>query len=34
MKDPSYFDVTNDGRYEVRAKRAVVGFSQKDARSS
>lgn len=28
MKDPSYFDVTKDGRYEVRAKRAVVAFSQ------
>jgi lipopolysaccharide transport protein LptA len=30
MKNPSYFDVTSDGRYEVRAKRAVVAFS-KDA---
>jgi LPS export ABC transporter protein LptC/lipopolysaccharide transport protein LptA len=29
MKDPSYFDFTKDGRYEVRAKRAVVGFNQK-----
>jgi lipopolysaccharide export system protein LptA len=28
MKDPSYFDVTSDGRYEVRAKRAVVPFGQ------
>jgi hypothetical protein len=28
MKDPSYFDVTKDGRYEVRAKRAVVAFNQ------
>ena len=28
MKDPSYFDVTSDGRYEVRAKRAVVAFNQ------
>ena len=28
MKDPSYFDVTSDGRYEVRAKRAVVPFNQ------
>jgi lipopolysaccharide export system protein LptA len=28
MKDPSYFDVTSDGRYEVRAKRAVVTFGQ------
>src|SRR5262245_6604328 len=26
MKDPSYFDVTSDGRYEVRAKRAVVAL--------
>jgi lipopolysaccharide transport protein LptA/LPS export ABC transporter protein LptC len=28
MKNPSYFDVTEDGRYEVRAKRAVVPFNQ------
>ena len=28
MKDPTYFDVTNDGRYEVRAKRAVVAFGK------
>jgi len=28
MKDPSFFDVTNDGRYEVRARRAVVAFNQ------
>jgi lipopolysaccharide export system protein LptA len=28
MKEPSYFDVTKDGRYEVRANRAVVAFSQ------
>jgi LPS export ABC transporter protein LptC len=28
MKDPSYFDATKDGRYEVRAKRAVVPFNQ------
>jgi lipopolysaccharide transport protein LptA len=28
MKDPSYFDITSDGRYEVRAKRAVVAFGQ------
>ena len=28
MKDASYFDVTSDGRYEVRAKRAVVAFNQ------
>jgi lipopolysaccharide transport protein LptA len=28
MKDPTFFDVTSDGRYEVRAKRAVVAFSQ------
>jgi lipopolysaccharide export system protein LptA len=28
MKDPSYFDMTSDGRYEVRAKRAVVPFGQ------
>jgi LPS export ABC transporter protein LptC len=28
MKDPTYFDVTKDGRYEVRAKRAVVAFNQ------
>jgi hypothetical protein len=28
MKGPSYFGVTKDGgRYEVRAKRAVVAFS-------
>jgi lipopolysaccharide transport protein LptA len=30
MKDPSYFDVTSDGRYEVRAKRAVVAFNKKE----
>jgi LPS export ABC transporter protein LptC len=29
MKDPSYFDFTKDGRYEVRARRAVVAFNQK-----
>jgi lipopolysaccharide transport protein LptA len=29
MKDPSYFDTTSDGRYEVRAKRAIVSFGQK-----
>jgi lipopolysaccharide export system protein LptC len=29
MKDPSYFDFTKDGRYEVRAKRAVVSMNQK-----
>jgi len=28
MKDPSFFDVTSDGSYEVRAKRAVVAFNQ------
>src|SRR5262249_13841779 len=28
MKDPSYFDVTKDGRYDVRAKRAVVAFNR------
>jgi len=28
MKDPSFFDYTKDGRYEVRAKRAVVAFNQ------
>jgi len=29
MKDPKYFGVTKDGgRYEVRAKKAVVAFSQ------
>jgi lipopolysaccharide export system protein LptC len=29
MKDPSYFGVTKDGgRYEVRAKRAIVGLNQ------
>jgi lipopolysaccharide export system protein LptC len=29
MKDPSYFRVTSDGgHYQVRAKRAVVGFNQ------
>jgi len=28
MKNPSYFDVTKEGRYEVRAKRAVVAFNQ------
>jgi lipopolysaccharide transport protein LptA len=29
MKDPSYFGVTSDGgHYQVRAKRAVVGFNQ------
>ena len=29
MKNPSYFGVTKDGgRYEVRAKRAVVEFNQ------
>jgi lipopolysaccharide transport protein LptA len=30
MKDPSYFDFTKDGRYEVRARRAVVAFNQKE----
>jgi lipopolysaccharide export system protein LptA len=30
MKDPTYFDTTSDGRYEVRAKRAVVAFSKKE----
>jgi lipopolysaccharide export system protein LptA len=29
MKEPSYFDFTKDGRYEVRAKRAVVALNQK-----
>jgi lipopolysaccharide export system protein LptA len=29
MKDPSFADTTSDGRYEVRAKRAIVGFGQK-----
>jgi lipopolysaccharide export system protein LptA len=29
MKDPSYFEPTSDGRYEVRAKRAIVSFGQK-----
>jgi LPS export ABC transporter protein LptC/lipopolysaccharide transport protein LptA len=29
MKNPSYFDVTKDGRYEVRAQRAIVSFGQK-----
>jgi lipopolysaccharide transport protein LptA len=29
MKDPTYFDVTSDGRYEVRARRAVVSFDKK-----
>jgi lipopolysaccharide export system protein LptA len=28
MKDPTFFDVTKDGRYEVRAKRAVVAFNR------
>ncbi len=28
MKNPSYFDVTSDGRYEVRAERAIVTFGQ------
>jgi lipopolysaccharide export system protein LptA len=28
MKNPSYFDITKDGRYEVRAKSAVVAFNQ------
>jgi lipopolysaccharide transport protein LptA len=28
MKNPSFVDVTSDGRYEVRAKRAVVAFNQ------
>ena len=28
MKDPTFFDVTSDGRYEVRARRAVVAFGQ------
>src|SRR5262245_2119450 len=27
MKDPSFVDVTSDGRYEVRAKRAIVAFT-------
>jgi lipopolysaccharide export system protein LptA len=27
MKDPSFVDATSDGRYEVRAKRAVVAFT-------
>jgi lipopolysaccharide export system protein LptA len=31
MKDPTFFDVTSDGRYEVRAKRAVVAFSPQNA---
>ena len=34
MKDPTFFDVTSDGRYEVRAKRAVVAFSPRTPRSS
>ena len=29
MKNPSYFDITSDGRYEVRARRAIVSFGQK-----
>src|SRR5262245_21001864 len=29
MKEPSYFDFTKDGSYEVRAKRAVVALNQK-----
>lgn len=29
MKNPSYFDTTSDGRYEVRARRAIVSFGQK-----
>jgi lipopolysaccharide export system protein LptA len=29
MKNPSYFDTTSDGRYEVRAERAIVSFGQK-----
>jgi lipopolysaccharide export system protein LptA len=29
MKNPSYFDTTSDGRYEVRAKQAIVSFVQK-----
>jgi lipopolysaccharide export system protein LptA len=29
MKDPVYFDTTSDGRYEVRARRAIVSFGQK-----
>src|SRR5262245_4231935 len=29
MKNPSYFDTTGDGRYEVRAERAIVSFGSK-----
>ena len=31
MKDPTFSDPTSDGRYEVRAKRAVVAFSPQNA---
>src|SRR5262245_26495136 len=30
MKDPSFSDATKDGRYEVRAKRAVFAFSKQN----
>ncbi|MFZ1102292.1 MAG: LptA/OstA family protein [Hyphomicrobiaceae bacterium] len=29
MKEPSFTDTTKDGRYEVRARRAIVSFGQK-----
>jgi hypothetical protein len=31
MRELTFFDVTSDGRYEVLAKRAVVGFGRQDA---
>ncbi len=31
MKDPTFSDATSDGRYEVRAKRAVFAFSRQNA---
>jgi hypothetical protein len=31
MKNPTFSDATSDGRYEVRAERAVFAFSRKDA---
>jgi hypothetical protein len=31
MQDPTFTDATSDGRYEVRAKRAVFAFSRQNA---